>query len=395
MVASCASSTAVLESSEQSLQELADDNPDADESRTKYLRELLSNTGKLGGTSAAESIDPAGVYSHSTDPVEADSGGDLLVAPIPFLNPTIGVGLALGVAYLVPLSEGSPPSTIGGGLFYSDNGTRGVAGVFKGYFDEDRYRVAVGLANMRVNYDLAVDGLGNVPLQQDAKVLGLEFLVRVAERIFFGPQILVSGLNTKIRQDDQQDAIDEEELDAESVALGFRAQRDTRDSTFYPREGSVVDLQLRAFDEGYGSNFTYQVIPMYYNGYFSPNERGVVAVRASARFATGDVPFYGESFFGAQSDLRGYTVGTLHDQTLIAVQAEYRRELFWRVGGVAFGGVGALLPNLSDLDDADALPSAGFGLRVTLEEVNHVNFRLDFAWGDGQSAIYFGVGEAF
>ena len=123
-------------------------------------------------------------------------------------------------------------------------------------------------------------------------------------------------------------------------------------------------------------------------------EASVLAVRAAGRFAVGDVPFYGQSFLGAGPDLRGYAVGTVRGDNLLAAQAEYRRELFWRLGAVAFGGVGTVFDELSQLDSAEAFPSAGFGLRLLLEKDNHVNFRVDFAWGDGQDAIYVSVGEA-
>jgi hypothetical protein len=394
LISSCTTPKAGEDQETPAAPGLGESRPEQANKESRLFRDILANTGKLSGGPVSGSGDPAGVVSLIPEPLEEEDG-DFVVAPIPFLNPTIGAGLALGVAYLTPLSEGSPPSLIGGGAFYSDNSTRGISAMFKGYFDEDRYRLALGVAKMRINYELTVDGYGEVPIQQDVALFGAEFLARIVERIFIGPQVLVSGLDTSIRQEDQEDAIDDEDLKADSISLGLRVLRDTRDSTFYPRTGSTADLQVRAYDESLGSEFTYQIVPVSYNAYFSPGERDVVAVRASGRFASGDVPFYAESFFGSQSDLRGYTVGTIHDKTLLAVQAEYRRELFWRFGGVVFGGVGTVAPSLSDLDDADVLPSGGFGLRITLEEENHVNFRLDFAFGDGQSAIYFGVGEAF
>jgi outer membrane protein assembly factor BamA len=335
------------------------------------------------------------VLSGAPETIEEEEDGRFLIAPIPFLNPTIGYGLALGGAYLVPLGKDSPPSTIGGGAMYSENGTFGGALAFKGYFDEDRYRVTAGALAVRVNYDLTLADAGEIPLQQSVAAFGLEFLVRAIERVFIGPQLILNTLETSLRRDEDSGVIPDDELDSESLAVGLRCQRDTRDSTFYPRDGSFADLQLRLLDPALGSATAYQILPIAYNTFYSPGPRDVIGVRASARFAFGDVPFYGESFFGSRSDLRGYTVGTIHDSTLLAVQAEYRRELFWRLGAVAFAGVGAVAPDLNDIGDSTALPSVGFGARITLEEKNHVNFRIDFAWGEGQSAIYFGVGEAF
>ncbi|MFT5049403.1 MAG: outer membrane protein assembly factor BamA [Chlamydiales bacterium] len=359
------------------------------------LKEIIGNMGKVTNLPVTDPSAPPVNVADGTEVVGEDRDGDLLIAPIPFQNPTIGAGLALGAAYLIPLGKNSPPSMISGGALYSENDTAGAAFGFKGYFDEDRYRLSVGLAQVRVNYNLTLANGQIVALRQDVVALAAEFLVRVAERVFVGPQLVLSGLNTAIRQSEDAGTIPESELDVDSLSVGLRVQRDTRDSTFFPRAGSFADAQYRIYDPELGGTFAYQILPVSYNAFFSPGEKDVVALRGAARLAFGDVPFYGESFVGAQSDLRGYTVGTIHDEVLVAVQAEYRRELIGRLGAVAFAGVGAVAPTLSEIGDADTLPSAGFGLRFTLEKDNHVNFRLDFAWGEDESVIYFGVGEAF
>lgn len=323
-----------------------------------------------------------------------EEGGNVVVAPIPFVSPTIGYGLALGAAYVFPLDAKSPPSTIGGGGLYSENGSLGGAVGFKGYFDEDRYRVTAALAFTRLNIDYATDARG-VPIGVDALGVALEVLVRSFERVYVGPQLIFSGLDTRLRRNGDEGVIPDDELEADNLGLGMRVQRDTRDSTFYPRSGSIADLQVRVFDPALGSKFSYQAVPLHYNHYLSLGERDVLALRASGRFALGDVPFYGESYFGSNADLRGYTVGDVHDDVLLAAQAEYRRELIGRLGGVVFGGLGTVTPALDELGDAEALYSLGFGLRFLLEKTNHINFRLDFAWGEDTSAIYLGVGEAF
>jgi hypothetical protein len=50
---------------------------------------------------------------------------------------------------------------------------------------------------------------------------------------------------------------------------------------------------------------------------------------------------------------------------------------------------------LNDLNTKDLLPSAGAGIRYTIAAENHINLRLDFAWGKGSKGLYFSVGEAF
>jgi hypothetical protein len=80
---------------------------------------------------------------------------------------------------------------------------------------------------------------------------------------------------------------------------------------------------------------------------------------------------------------------------LLAGQVEYRHWFTERFGAVAFGGVGAVAPQVHEFNVNELLPSIGAGLRYTIAEENNVNLRLDFAYGRDDYAIYFGVGEAY
>ena len=127
----------------------------------------------------------------------------------------------------------------------------------------------------------------------------------------------------------------------------------------------------------------------------SSRQRHVLALSGYGRFAFGDVPFFGLSMFGAPNNLRGYPVGRYQDRMLLAGQVEYRFHLMRRLGLVAFGGVGAVAPDIGEFRNADALPSGGFGVRYLVAPKNKVNFRVDVAWGKDGDAVYLGVGEAF
>ena len=80
---------------------------------------------------------------------------------------------------------------------------------------------------------------------------------------------------------------------------------------------------------------------------------------------------------------------------MLAAQAEWRSELWWRFGAAVFGGGGEVVPDFRSLNWNDALPSGGAGLRFTVAKRNHVNLRADYAWGKGSSAVYVSVVEAF
>lgn len=76
-------------------------------------------------------------------------------------------------------------------------------------------------------------------------------------------------------------------------------------------------------------------------------------------------------------------------------QIEYRRELFWRLGGVAYFGAGQVAETFSRFSKENFLPGGGIGARFTLAKDSHINFRVDYAWGKDSNGIYIGIVEAF
>ena len=95
--------------------------------------------------------------------------GSFLVVPIPFSNPVIGTGLALGGGYLFELAPGAKTSFVGVGALKSDNGSQayGVAGDLS-FGSGWSFNLLAGEAALR--YDLVVDGL-DFPVNQDAAIL--------------------------------------------------------------------------------------------------------------------------------------------------------------------------------------------------------------------------------
>ena len=80
---------------------------------------------------------------------------------------------------------------------------------------------------------------------------------------------------------------------------------------------------------------------------------------------------------------------------MIATQAEWRSEWWWRFGATAFLGAGEVKPDFGAFTWKDALPGGGVGLRFTLAQRNHVNLRVDYAWGRDSTGLYISVAEAF
>jgi outer membrane translocation and assembly module TamA len=80
---------------------------------------------------------------------------------------------------------------------------------------------------------------------------------------------------------------------------------------------------------------------------------------------------------------------------MLTAQAEYRFELWKRIGVVAFGGAGEVAESFGKFTAGSVLPSGGAGVRYRLTDENHVNLRADFAWGKDSSALYISLAEAF
>jgi hypothetical protein len=76
-------------------------------------------------------------------------------------------------------------------------------------------------------------------------------------------------------------------------------------------------------------------------------------------------------------------------------QAEYRRELPWRLGAVVYFGLGEVAPGFGEFTGKAILPGGGIGVRFMLAKQDHLNVRADYAWGRDSTAFYVGLLEAF
>jgi outer membrane translocation and assembly module TamA len=76
-----------------------------------------------------------------------------------------------------------------------------------------------------------------------------------------------------------------------------------------------------------------------------------------------------------------------------AAQAEYRRQLAGRIGGVAFAGLALAVDENNKA--SPVLPGAGVGARFMALPDYQVNVGIDVAVGRDDWGSYFRIGEAF
>lgn len=334
-------------------------------------------------------------------------GVDFLLAPIPFSDPTVGAGLCLVAGLIYPFHKSdtvSPPSVTGVAGFYAQNGSWGGGLLQRAYLHQDRFRIMAAAAYFDVNWDYVVnrDAIGfSIPLSQKDFLATGEFLVRLAPHLYLGPAFRCLDVKTSLRWEDLPDPGPggdpdppvgrDLELDQTTVALGFHFEWDTRDNTFYPRSGHWMDATGFFFRDTWGSDYDYDVYQAYYNGYRGFGGKNVLAYQLLGRFTRGETPFFSLS----SMNLRGYAFGGYMDNLMATAQVEYRREIGWRVGAVAFAGLGEVSPSWSAFSWDHLLPSYGAGLRFRLTKHNPVNLRVDLAFTQDDHSIVMFVGEAF
>jgi outer membrane protein assembly factor BamA len=270
------------------------------------------------------------------------------------------------------------------------------------------------MTDAQLNYDYYGTGHGSgkdglyLPLSMDSFAFLIEPKVGFFKNWFLGPRyfLLKSSMNLdrdKLDGDipefpilpDSPINIPEEDLKVQSSALGLRMQRDTRDSQIYPRKGTFLDIKLDFFSSVFGSNRDYQIAEAAFQGYMGFKDKNVIAYRAAVCSTAGDAPFYSLCMLGKSQDIRGYPVGRYQDRRMLVGQIEYRRELFWRLGVVGYLGAGQVAKTFKDFNMENLLPGGGIGARITVAKQNHINLRIDYAWGKDSNAFYVAVVEAF
>jgi Omp85 superfamily domain len=349
-------------------------------------------------TNADTNLDPAtGAKS---------SGSNIVVAPIPISNPSIGSGLALAGLILYQMDEQSPASFTGLGGAYTSSDSWAAAVAEKLYFLSDNFRLTAGAGTGQINYDYF--GVGNgqnssgidVPLRQHFLAGLLDFRMKVFDALHIGLRWRYASIDTSVHglAPPFGPIINDQQLNLVVSGLGLVASWDTRDRTFAPSHGIFAEFRSSFQRSAFGSDLQYETYSLAVNGYFPApfRDTDVFAARLYLCRVSDSAPFFDTCSFGSGFDLRGYEAGRYRDFSLIAGQAEYRLALSRRFGAVAFAGAGTVAPSLGDLGSGRFLPSIGLGARFLAAPKQGVMISADYAWGSGgSSGLYVYIGDSF
>ena len=361
-------------------------------------------TGDTTGVQGVSSVEQA--VPTAVDPSEKPKRAELVIAPIPIINPTIENGLAVLGGYLYRLDvsdKTTPPSASGVAGFKTTNGSWGAAVVQSLHLSHDKLRLLGVGAYADVNY--AFYGIGqsagdagvSIDLNQAGPAGMVEGLVHVGHRWYVGARYLALHMtvSSEAVTIPGGPTLPEADADIRTAGLGPRVDFDSRDNSFYASRGTQLQSIISFYGEAIGGRRSYQSYQASLNRYRPIGRRNVLAWHASGCGVGGDAAFYDLCLLGKPQDLRGYTLGQYRDRAMLAAQAEWRSELWWRLGATAFFGEGLVAPDFGSFKWDGLLPGGGVGLRFTVATQNHVNLRLDYAWGKNSSALYMGVAEAF
>lgn len=177
--------------------------------------------------------------------------------------------------------------------------------------------------------------------------------------------------------------------------VGGIVRWDSRDRTFAPHRGGLVSLSPRLYRRGLGSDQDFARVVLDASWYVEVTGDHVIALDGRAEMRTGDPPFDHLSLAGGSRLLRGMIEGRYRDNDFLGGQVEYRFPLVWRLGGVAFGGVGRVAHEVDDFDLEGWHWAGGGGLRFAVNRQEGINLRLDAGATVDDLNFYLAIGEAF
>ena len=328
---------------------------------------------------------------------------DVVVAPVPISNPTVGTGLAVVVMPFYHLGEESPLSstTLAAGVLSSGSWGVGAAQSTRLRGDEVRADGTLAYVDLRYRFygtgSAAGTGGTSVPILQKGFLFAPELLFQVAGRTFVG--LRYRGMRVETAPEGGPSpptiaAVLPGSITVVSSGIGPRITFDTRDHDMSPSSGVLADLRANFADQELGSDLSYQTYELSGNWYGRAGP-GVVGVRGYACQVSERAPLFELCLFGSGSDLRGYEAGRDRDRAMVALQGEYRFPLRGRWGGVVFGGWGKVSPSFGAMGEQPDLPSIGAGVRWLAAEKARVNLSVDLARGRDDTSLYVYVKESF
>ena len=346
------------------------------------------------------------IYSNSFSQALPSGGGEgsadlgeknFNFVPIPYINFSRSLGFAIGAIpmamYKLNPNDTISPASITGILgMYSTNDT--WFGMFfqRFYLKEDNWRLtgAGGLGSINFQFFLDIPGAGYVDYNTQVDFLFVEVQRRLIGKLYAGLHYTYIAFDTSFGSDSTV-SLGKTKLHG----LGIKLSYDKRDNVYYPRNGSISELDWTSYPEAFENEFVSNKIELDHNQYISTRkDKDVIAARIYGGFGIGDLSFEQQFVVGRQ-DIRGYAQGKYRGDYLLAAQGEYRWNFHEKMSAVGFFGLATVFGSINEADEGVILPGIGTGIRYNIFPKYHMNVGLDIAAGKDDWGFYFRVGEAF
>jgi outer membrane protein assembly factor BamA len=347
------------------------------------------------------------------DSVFDTSSKTFLILPLVINNPVFDTGFGVMPMYFFkfnPEDTISPPSMVTAISLYSTNKSYVFLPSARFYWNEDKNRASVIGGPMRTNFDFIYeqDAAGDIQLvySELKTFLLLEYSRKIIGDFYLGALYLGTKSTYKFDQGtEEQNEFAKEFFEQNGItdnfisSIGLNMSFDNRDYVYYPTKGLSFSVRPKLNREWLGSDNDYIDTDFNASYFIRMSSKGVLAFGFAGGIATGDVPFDGYQTYGVRNNLRGYPGGKYRGRNMMALQAEYRLNIYNRWGAVGFAGSGSIWGHDESGEETferNWLPSAGIGARYMVSLVKRINIRLDYAIGvDGNQGLYFGIMEAF
>ncbi|MGM0403243.1 MAG: BamA/TamA family outer membrane protein [Thermodesulfobacteriota bacterium] len=339
---------------------------------------------------------------------KVENGGEkragFLIVPLPIYTPETKAAFTLTGMVHFRENEVSRPSTFMAFLAYSQLGQFRAAGSAQSYLADGRLHIAGSMGGAK--WPDKFFGIGTDNTEDDEEdFTSRDFTGRLALQYRLGKH-LKSGLSTEFQHYEITKMEEGGILDTGNVrgaqggdifGIGPIVTFDSRDDSFFPRTGVYGQFSAVMFPDSLGE-YDFQRYRADLRRYIPAGERGVVAVQAYVNVVRGDIPFTNLSRIGGGggfSLVRGYYSGLFRERDVAALQAEYRTQVWKKLGAAVFGSAGVIGNDLFRARELAIKPAGGFGLRYRVGGEETINLRFDFAVGNDSSGVYFNILESF
>jgi outer membrane protein assembly factor BamA len=318
--------------------------------------------------------------------------------PIAFYSNETGAAAGLASKLLLSGYSDQRVSSLTFVGYYTTNGQYSIKLKPELYMGSEKYKLSG-----KVQYKYANDpffGIGNSTIIEDVVYYSSKFFKfdmsaqrRVLPNLYVGPQYNLA--HNRLTDDSEliDNGLQTVRDGGLSSGIGIHLTYDTRDSNMYPIKGSYLEFSALTYQSFLESDYKFNSYFIDLCNYRTLFGDHVLALQGVFGVISGSPPFL--LMNSLEDTLRGFSDNRFVDKNVAAFQAEYRLPLFLRLGAVGFVGVGQVGDKVSSFTLGGFKPSAGAGLRMTINREHRINLRIDYGRSADDSSFDINFMEYF